>query len=184
MADRSRELVPDTWSLVRKRKSADHWTLFGRMVFWALGCLHPKSRANGTYGHWTYSNTDEDCGYSCPCGEHSGQALVIRPFCFTPSAIFQCWCLHGQGTTWGHWSEGPSLCMYSVTRVCWGRWPGILSEEPRLRRLRPVAQWWSRPCCSQGHRGVAGSNRGPGSNLVLSLSLTRVLVMVAVSTLV
>ena len=34
MADRNRELVPDNWSLVAgKRKSADHRTLFGRMVF-------------------------------------------------------------------------------------------------------------------------------------------------------
>ena len=33
MTDRKRELVPDSWRLVRERtKSADHWTVLGRMV--------------------------------------------------------------------------------------------------------------------------------------------------------
>ena len=32
MADRNRELVPDNWSLVRK-KSAEDWTLFERRIF-------------------------------------------------------------------------------------------------------------------------------------------------------
>ena len=32
MTDKNRELVPDNTE-PGKRKSADHWTLFGRMVF-------------------------------------------------------------------------------------------------------------------------------------------------------
>ena len=45
MTDRNKELVPYSWSPVRE-KTADHWTLFRRLLFWTLTCLQ-KSGAAG-----------------------------------------------------------------------------------------------------------------------------------------
>ena len=44
MTDKNRELVPDSLE-PGKRKSADHWTLFGRMLFRTLGCLQKSGDA-------------------------------------------------------------------------------------------------------------------------------------------
>ena len=47
MTDRNRELIPDSWSLVRQRAQYDHWALFGRIWYSEHSCVYRRAELPG-----------------------------------------------------------------------------------------------------------------------------------------